>query len=55
MNDNFNLEIKDREDDEDEKKIKDFIKCPMCMDIIKNPRMCLTCKKLLCFQCLKTF
>ena len=55
MNDNFNLEIKEREDDEDEKEIKDFIKCPICMDIIKSPRMCLTCKKSLCFQCLKTF
>ena len=42
--DNCDLDIKEKED-EDEMEIKDFLKCPICMESLKNPRMCLTCKK----------
>jgi hypothetical protein len=51
--DNF-LSINEK-DDEDEIEINDFLKCPICMNYINNPRMCLKCKKAMCFQCLKKF
>ncbi len=50
----FNIDISER-DDEDNKEIKDFLKCPICFENIKNPKMCFRCKKIFCFQCLKHF
>lgn len=39
-------------DDENYKFFKDFIKCPICQNILINPMICFGCQKAYCKKCI---